>query len=264
MPARLDLRTIGGWAAIVGTVLFIAGVAVIAATGGPETVIPETGDGLRTWVRDVAADRDGFVAGAAVLVAAGLLFIPALTGFWDALRSDGPAPLIAAILGIVGITLVTLSHALPIVLAYELVPGFGQGGPALQTTGDLFAGTALAANLTGDLLLWGVSVPLLALAVLRTRQIPRWLGWLGLFVGVVGGWVGALGYLVQAADDISTLGFLGFFVWMIAMGMATIRLARSDPLAATPPGAVPRPPAAPARARRGRRRAGARGRTPLR
>jgi hypothetical protein len=168
------------------------------------------------------------------------------------------------VLGIVGMVFVTLSHALPIVLAYELVPAFGQGGPAVQVTGDLVAGTALAVNVTGDLVLWGVAVPLLALAVLRTRLLPRWLGWLGLFVGAVGGWLGAVGYLWTTAEDISTIGFLAFFVWTIGMGVATIRLARRDPLVATPPAAAPPQPAAPARGRRGRRRAGARGRTPQR
>ena len=60
MLERLDLRTIGGACAVMGVALFIIGAVVGAATGGPSTVIPETGDGLVTWVRDVVGDRTGF------------------------------------------------------------------------------------------------------------------------------------------------------------------------------------------------------------
>ena len=35
---------------------------------------------------------------------------------------------------------------------------------------------------------WGVVVPLYAVAILTTRVLPRWIGWLGLLVGALAGW----------------------------------------------------------------------------
>jgi hypothetical protein len=46
------------------------------------------------------------------------------------------------------------------------------------------AGTPLATNHAGDLLLWALAVPLYGLAVVRTRVLSRWIRWPGLFVGV--------------------------------------------------------------------------------
>jgi hypothetical protein len=227
MLQRLDLRAIGGVCAVMGVVIFILGGVVGAATGGPDTVIPETGDGLRTWVRDVVDDRTGFAIGTGMVVLAGILLAVALIGFYDVLRYAGPAMILAPVLGIFGVVLVTISHSLPIVMAEQFAPDFAGAGPTarttLQTTGDLMAGTALATNYVGDLMIWAVAVPLFGLAAVRTRAVSRWIGWLGVLVGVVGGWIGAFGIVSTTVEDITAIGFLGFFVWMLAMGVALLR-----------------------------------------
>src|SRR4051794_26913052 len=154
MLQRLDLRASGGVCAVMGVVIFILGGVVGVATGGPDTVIPETGDGLRTWVRDVVDDRTGFAIGTGMVVLAGILLAVALIGFYDVLRHAGPTMILAPVLGIFGLVLVTISHSLPIVLAEEFAPDFTRAGPVarttLQTTGDMMAGTALAMNYVGD------------------------------------------------------------------------------------------------------------------
>jgi Domain of unknown function (DUF4386) len=241
MVERRDLRTIGGIAAVMGVVIFVLGGVIGAATGGPDTVIPETGDGLTTWVGDVVDNRTGFDIGTGMVVLAGILLAVALLGFYDVLRDAGPAMILAPVLGIFGLVLVTISHSLPIVMAEEFASDFAGAGPSaritLQTTGDLMAGTALATNYVGDLLLWAVAVPLFGLAAVRTRAVPRWIGWLGLFVGVVGGWIGAFGIVSSAVEDITAIGFLAFFVWMIAMGVALLRAPRGRAAGAEATGA---------------------------
>ena len=240
MPERLDLRTIGGASAILGTAIFVLGVLIVALTGGPDTVIPETGSGLVRWIGDVRDDRTGFEIGTGFVVLGGVFGVVALLGFFDMLRGAGPALVLAPVLGIIGLAFVTVSHALPIVLAAELVPDYAAARVELQTTGDVVAATALATNYIGDVLLWGVAVPLFALAVLRTRTFPRWIGWLGIFVGAFGGWIGALGPVSSVLEGISSLGFLAFFVWMPAMGVQLLRGDRGrSEAAATPPDAVP-------------------------
>jgi hypothetical protein len=239
MLERLDLRAIGGICAVMGVVMFVFGGVVGAAAGGPGTVIPETGDGLVTWVRDVVDSRTGFDIGTGMVVLAGILLAVALIGFYDVLRDAGPAMILAPVLGIVGLVLVTISHSLPIVMAEEFAADFTNAGPVarttLQTTGDVMAGTALATNYVGDLMVWAVAVPLYGLAVVTTRALPRWIGWLGIFVGVVGGWIGAFGIVSTTVENITAIGFLAFFVWMIAMGVALLRRPRVRPTAAEGP-----------------------------
>jgi hypothetical protein len=222
---RAELRTIGAVSAVAGTALFIIGLVVVAASGGPDVVIPETGGGLHSWVRDVAGARTGFEVGTGLVVLGGVLGVVALMGFYDVLRAAGPEPLLGCVLGIFGLVFVTISHAIPIAMAEELVPDFG---PRLHSTGDLVTAIALTMNYIGDVLLWGVAVPLFAVSVLATRMLPRWIGWLGVFVAVFAGWIGALGLAWKTFEDVSSIGFLAFFVWMPAMGIAMLRMRKAS------------------------------------
>ena len=257
MLERRDLSTAGGLSAVAVPALFVLGVVIVSATGGPDTVIPETGDGLVTWIEDVRDARTGFELGAGLVVVGGVVGIVAMLGFFDVLRGAGPLMIVAPVTGIVGLVFVTFSHVVPIVMAAELVPDFtgadASARAGLQTTGDLMAGMALATNYVGDVLAWGVAVPIFALAVLRTGALPRWIGWLGILVGVVGGWIGALGLASSTLEDVSALGFLAFFVWMAAMGIAMLG-HRGSPTAESAPRQRPR--GARFRARRARTRAG--------
>jgi hypothetical protein len=73
-----------------------------------------------------------------------------------------PAP----VLGAVGLTLVTLSHLLPIAMAYELVPAYADAGPAgratMGATFDTLAATALVTKGAGNFLGWGIALPMWA------------------------------------------------------------------------------------------------------
>jgi hypothetical protein len=64
---------------------------------------------------------------------------------------------------------------------------------------------------------------------------PRWVSAIGLAAAVLGGWLGLLAPVAEVADDVSTIGFLAFFVWMPAMGVTLLaaRDGREDRGAAT-------------------------------
>jgi len=115
------------------------------------------------------------------------------------------------------------------------VPAYVRADPTGQITlgaaADTFAATAQVTNAAGNFLGWGVVVPLYAAAILITRALPRWIGWLGLVVGFLAGWLGLLGPASQVIANVSSLGFIGFFVFMLAMGIA---LLRRRPTAAGP------------------------------
>ena len=168
-----------------------------------------------------------FFAGAWLVILMGVLGIVALVGFYDTLGTAGPVMILAPILGAVGLTLVTVSHLIPIAMAYELVPAYINANPAgqaiLAATANSFADTALVTNAAGNFLNFGVVVPLYAVAILTTAALPQWIGWLGLLVGVLAGWLGLLSPASSVISAISNIGFIGFFIFMLSMGIALLR-----------------------------------------
>jgi hypothetical protein len=221
----VSLTRIGAWCAIGLVVAFVAGIALMAASG-VQVLIPETGkDGL-DWIADVDDASGAFFAGAWLVIVGGALGLVGLIGFYDYLRRAGDWLLLAPILGVFSLTLVTISHLLPIAMAYELVPDFRA---ADASTFDTLASLALVLNYTGDVLLWGVVVPMYALAVLKTGLVRRWIGWLALGVWVFAGIGDALSPLSGAIEGLTFIGFVGFFVWMSAMGVSLLRASEPMP-----------------------------------
>jgi hypothetical protein len=153
-------------------------------------------------------------------------------------------PILAPILGAVGLTLVTVSHLIPIALANELVPAYTEAsGPTQESLAGSFqtlTSIALVTNDAGNFLGWGVAVPMFAYAILKTAVVARWIGWLGMVVAVFAGWLGLLfGRMSAVIKGISSVGFLAFFIFMLSMGIALLRrrgqptakVGRADPTA---------------------------------
>jgi len=231
---NLRLSTIGGVCAILTTASFVTGAVLLGSSGGPD-LIPQTGaDGLE-WIADVDGAGDGFFAGAWLIILTTLVAIVALVGFYDALREAGPVMMLAPIVGVVGLTVVTISHLVPMALAYEFVPGYvaanATAKESLGVTFDTLANLSQILNYTGNFLGWGVAIPLYALAILKTSVVPRWIGWLGLVVGFLAGWLALFGPASSAIEGISFIGFVAFFVFMLSMGIALLRRQRRPALA---------------------------------
>jgi hypothetical protein len=203
----------------------LGGIAM--GSSGVQLLIPETGKPGLEWIADVDGANGLFFAGAWLIILMGFLGIVALVGFYDVLRDAGEVMVLAPILGTVGLTLVTVSHLIPISMAYELVPAYSDADSAGQATlasaFDTFAATALVTNSAGNFLGWGVAVPMFAVAIFRTRALPRWIGWLGILVGVLAGWLGLLAPASGVIEGVSGIGFIGFFVFMLSMGVAILR-----------------------------------------
>lgn len=223
------LSTVGAVCALVTVVGFAVGV-VLMVSSGVQTLIPETGQEGREWIADVQDAGDLFFVGAWLGIFAGLFAVVALLGFYDTLREAGPVMVIAPVAAAVGWTLVTISHVIPVAMAYELVPGYseatGATQDALALTTDTFVSASLLTNYFGNALGWGVAVPLYAVAILKTSVVPRWIGWLGLVVAVFAGWLGLLAPASDVLQGVTSIGFVGFFVFMASMGIA-ILLRRS-------------------------------------
>lgn len=221
-----SLTTIGAVCAILMFVAFAVGIA-FSATSGVQVIIPETGTEGREWIADVNDAGGGFIAGAWLVILGGYFGMVALIGFYDALREAGRWLIIAPIVAVSGLTLVTLSHLIPIAMAYELAPAYEDANRVTQSslavTEDTLASICLVTNYAGNFLGWCVAIPMISYAVLKTGVVPRWIGWLGLGVAAVAGWIGLLGPLSSLAEGVSSIGFLAFFVFMLAMGIALLR-----------------------------------------
>jgi hypothetical protein len=120
---NLTLTTTGAVCALVTVGGFVIGIGLMASSG-VQVLIPETGkDGLE-WIADVEDAGNLLVAGAAIVVFAGLFGLGAFIGLYEALRHAGPLMILAPAAGAAGIVLVTISHATPIALAVELAPDY--------------------------------------------------------------------------------------------------------------------------------------------
>jgi hypothetical protein len=224
--SRLSLTKIAAVSAILTFVFFAIGIALMA-TSGVQVLIPETGKEGLEWIADVDDAGDPFFAGAWLVVFGGVFGLVALVGFYEPLRRAGPVMILAPVLGIASMTLVTISHVLPIAIGRELVPGYLDADPTAQAsiavTVDTLASLSLALNYTGDELVWGVVVPLYAYAILKTRVAPRWIGWVGFVSAFFAGWLGLFAPLSSAIEGITTIGFFAFFVFMLSLGIALLR-----------------------------------------
>ena len=223
----LKLTTIGAYCAILTTLSFVVGIALMASSG-VQVLIPETG-GHKTidWIDHVNGASGAFFAGAWLVILGGFLAFVAVVGFYFALRDAGPVMLLAPILGGIGMGLVQISHLIPIAIGYELAPDYADATGAAQdsigTTAGTFASFAHVLNYSGDALLWGVVVPLVAWAILLTRAVPRWIGWLGFVTAFFAGWLGLFAPASSLVDNITFIGFVGFFVFNAALGIALLR-----------------------------------------
>ena len=94
---------------------------------------------------------------------------------------------------------------------------------SLGVTTDTLAATSLVLNSVGDIIAWGVVVPLYAFAILKTAVVSKWIGWLGIVVAVFAGWLYLLSPASSVIEGISFVGFVGFFIFMLAMGIALLR-----------------------------------------
>ena len=164
---NLSLATVGAVCALVTVVGFVVGF-VLTASSGVQVLIPETGDEGLEWIADVEDAGGLFFAGAWLVIFAGLFGMVALVGFYDVLREAGPVMIVAPVAGVVGLTLVTISHTVPVAMAYELAPGYTEANAATQAslvvTHDTLASVSLLTNYVGNALGWGVTVPLHAIA----------------------------------------------------------------------------------------------------
>ena len=162
-----------------------------------------------------------------LLILANVLASVAGLGIFQALRPAGALMWIAVVAFVGGGLFLIVKYFTELAVLYELASPYVDADPAtkiaLLVLGETLLTASLLAQLVGDAISFGIGVPLFSLAILRTPVVPRWVGWLG-FIVALGGWLALLG---PASDVFEILGFIGvlaFFAWMIAVGVALLRM----------------------------------------
>src|SRR5262245_66537521 len=118
-----NLTTVGALCAVLTTIAFVVGI-VLMVTSGVQVLIPETGKNGLDWIQGVDDAGGQFLAGGWLVVTGRLLALVALVGFYEPLRRAHPLLMLGPVLSVVGFVFVTISHALPLALTYEFVPGY--------------------------------------------------------------------------------------------------------------------------------------------
>ena len=216
---RVSLVKVGGVCAIVTGIVSAVGVILIIA-GTDLFDAEDTAEALPIFEEDqaiVAIALWLFVLGTVLLMAAGL-------GLFQALRQAGSLMWVALVAFVGGAFVTLFHHFTDLAVVYELAPAYvdatGDTKSTLAIVGDTLDSFAHIADAVGGVLILGIGVLLFSLAILRTAIAPKWIAWLGFLAALLGGWVTLLG---PAAEVFEFISFIGFMVWMIAIGVALWR-----------------------------------------
>jgi hypothetical protein len=213
-PFIVRLGAVAGWLGLVGV---IGGLIVIPAViaGQPPSSTSDLSAIRAYFGHAQLAVQFGLVNGyiAVAFVTFGL-------GLRAAIRSGADSR--SRALADIGLGLVVVTIPLYLAsgaLGATLVDVAGRGGTELATIFRLY-------DVTYDGLadvLEGAWIGAFSLALLN-GTLPRWIGWLGVVVGV-SRWIKAFGPFVAMPDLVPTIGGLLFLVWFVAIVAALTRIA---------------------------------------
>jgi hypothetical protein len=153
-----------------------------------------------------------------------LLLIPAAAGTFQALRDDAEGLMrMASYFAVLAALTLTLGLIRWPSLNYELagryVAGTGEERAAIEVLVagfNTYLGTYIGEQL-GELFLNGWFV-MCAAAMLRSARFPRWAGWAGIGVGVLG-LVGMFRFASSSVEPVSAVNNLLLPAWLITFGI---------------------------------------------
>jgi len=192
-------------------------------------------DGARQFLPIMVEQHVLFVAISMLLIVMPLLLAVAGLGFFQMTRFAGTWTWIALFAFLGGASLIIYRGAIWLAVSTVLAPAYNAAADASQSNlaavGDTLERFALVADMVGGVLVAGIGAPLFSVAAVRDALIQRWVGWLGLMVAVLGGWMTLLTPFSELAGLVSFVGFVGFWIWMAAMGAAVWKTTSADRLA---------------------------------
>jgi len=218
---KVTLLKVGGICAILYTIAIIVALILGSAIGALDA--EDAAEVLPIMEEDqvVAATVSWlFVLGPILVAIAGL-------GFFHRLRQAGPLMWIALVTFSGGGFLIVYRGSIFVAMTYELAPAYvaasGDTERTIAAVGDTLLMFATTADYIGAALVAGIGLPLFSWAILRTNIAPKWVAWLGFFAAAIGGWLTFLRPVTDVIEITELFGGLGYFVWMIVMGVVLWR-----------------------------------------
>ena len=218
---KVSLLKVSGICAILYTIVIVVALILGSAIGALDA--EDAAELLPIMEEDqgVAGTVSwGFVLAPILIAVAGL-------GFFHALRQAGSLMWIALLTFSGGGLLIVYRGSLFVAMAYELAPAYVAADAGTQSTlailGDTLLMFAETADYIGAALVAGIGLPLFCFAILHTKIAPKWVAWLGFFAAVTGGWVTFLSPVSEVFEFIELIGGIGFFVWIVTMGIVLWR-----------------------------------------
>ena len=238
------LRRVTGWLLVIGAVTFAVAATILSSTFNwpdilrepPQVVLPAFVAGGTSLVWTWFA-----VAWTYAILLVPILLLPAALG-----RRDDPVLRAATFVGAASVLLALIGFLRWVFVVPALAGSYAAGDPTTQAAvaaawmaQHQFGGALLGEHL-GQLLAiaWSITISML---ILRSRMLPRWVGWAGLVASVL--------YLFNQGDILATAvpgfpvfdlaGFIGsslWAIWLIALGVAVLRtrIRRPEPVATNP------------------------------
>jgi Domain of unknown function (DUF4386) len=220
---------IGGWAAIVGSLLGMVGNLVHPVTPMDD---PE-------GVAEVIADSGMWVPIHIAIVVGIVLMLGGLVAIRHTIR-DGVAGALArfgSVAAIVGVTIGLILVHLDGVGAYQLAQEWAESPPGERSLalGLVHANETINFALASlfNLVFAGVTFILFGLAVLLSEVYPRWLGWTAFVAGIFSIAAGviqaAVGEPTDASRVLTIIGPTVITLWLLIVGILLLRMSRDVP-----------------------------------
>ncbi|HEX9936128.1 MAG TPA: DUF4386 family protein [Longimicrobium sp.] len=238
---------VGGAALIAGALAFVAVFSYLAARFG----YPEVLDGTAPDVlpRLLATGTGGRLAWA-LYAFLPLVWIPAGVGAFHALRHVREGAMrVAMLFAALSAVAMVLGLARWPSIHWELAQSYAAGGAGERTVlAAMFAGlNAYLGNYIGEFLgelSFSMFFLLSAAAMLHPRSgFPRWMGFLGLFTGVLG-LTGMFRNVTAAVDVVAEINNYLLPAWMIVFGIGLLRAEEHGRIRLPRPSVPPEPGAA--------------------
>lgn len=221
-----SLQRVGGVSAVVAALTFVIGLIMFATLLIDYTTAADPGEAVAFLVDN---QWSLYLWNLTITIVFGIALVPLVLALHRRLRDESPVLTpIATVFGFIWSGLIIATGMINNI-GYGTVVDLHETDPAMAET--VWAALDSVANGLGggNEVVGGMWVLLLSVAALQTRSYAKWLGYLGIVIGVAG-----LITVVPALEDVGVIFGLGLIVWFVAVGNDLLRRPTIEPVGAVP------------------------------
>ncbi|MFW9923382.1 MAG: hypothetical protein ACFFDW_08885 [Candidatus Thorarchaeota archaeon] len=165
-----------------------------------------------------------------------LFTIPAILGYYQYLRKEGPKQWIPAAIIYHGVVLLTLAYIIPLVLSYYIAPTFNTAVDASAIQSLLVIGQTLRILedffiIIGTILTLLTGITIISVIDFKEAILPKWFNILGIITGIISiGMIGTLfhGTIGTVFTIITSIDLSLMLIWMVIIGIFMMLPPKKD------------------------------------